>query len=221
MALELITMTTKDGVELDGGLYAPPAGIAPRDAGILIVHGLTWNFYRGPSRWLPPLLTGAGFTCLSLNMRDHDLSAPKEFENAHHDVRAGIDTLLSHGAGEVVLLAHGYACNKIVSYPAQSGDGRPMRRVLTTLGSIKSYRPDIWDQVLQSAAELRGDTLVVQGAADALIDPRARSDELVAAAVQARVDVVLLDGADHYFNDRHAQLADCVLGWLRGSGDRP
>jgi len=222
MTLELITMTTKDGVELDGGLYAPPAGVALRDVGILIVHGLTWNFYRGPSRWLPPLLAKAGYTCLSLNMRDHDLSAPKEFESAHHDVRAGIDALLAHGVGEVILLAHGYACNKIVIYPAQSNDSRPMRRVLATLGSIRSYRPDIWEQVLQAAAGLRGDTLVVQGAVDTLIEPRARSDELVAAAAQSRVDVVLLDGADHYFNDRHAELAGCVLAWLsQESRDKP
>jgi alpha/beta superfamily hydrolase len=222
MSLQLITLTTQDGVELDGGWYLPPAGAVRRSAAILVVHGLTWNFYRGPARWLPPLLSEAGFACLALNMRDHDLAEPKDFDRAHHDLRTGIDFLQTRGPGEVVLLAHGYACNKLVAYAAQSGDHRPWRQVLTTLGSIKSYRPEIWEQVLEAAAALRGDSLVVQGAVDPLIEPRRRADELVAAAGLARVEVVLLEGGDHYFNDRHQALADCVLHWLvRSPEGRP
>ncbi|MBI3517082.1 MAG: hypothetical protein HY060_23875, partial [Proteobacteria bacterium] len=77
MTLELVTLTTADGVALDGALYAATQA---RRGAILMVHGLTWNFYRGPSRWLPPLLARAGFDCLSLNMRDHDLTEPKDFD---------------------------------------------------------------------------------------------------------------------------------------------
>lgn len=215
MKLELVTFTTEDGVALDAGWYPPPAGTAAR-APVLIVHGLTWNFYRGPSRWLPPLLADAGHPCLAINMRDHDRAEPTDFEASHHDLRAGIAFLNARGLGEPVLLAHGYACNKLIAYPAQSGDPHPYRRVLATLGSIKSYRPDIWDEVLRAAPRLRGDMLVVQGAIDHLIEPRPRADELVAAAAQARVKVVLLDGADHYFNERHHALARCVLDWLDG-----
>src|SRR6266481_6082158 len=112
MQTELITVTTTDGIELDGAMYRPTVG-SPRHANLLMVHGLTWNFYRGPSRWLPPLLATEGYACLSLNMRDHDLSEPKDFALAHHDLRAGIDHLAAEGSGEVVLLAHGFACNKV------------------------------------------------------------------------------------------------------------
>ena len=74
-----------------------------------------------------------------------------------------------------VVLAHGYACNKVVAYAAQSGDTRPRRNVLATLGSIKLYRPEIWDAVLAVASQMRGEVLVVQGAIDPLIEPRPRA----------------------------------------------
>jgi hypothetical protein len=217
MPIELVTVRTKDGVELDGALYAPSVEIPGRRVGILMVHGLTWNFYRGPSRWLPPLLARAGFATLSLNMRDHDLAEPKDFELAHHDLRAGIDSLEEAGSDEVVLLGHGFACNKILCYAALSGDQRPRRQVLTTLGAVKAYRPEIWDMVLRSAPAMSGDTLVVQGAIDTLIEARPRGDELIVAATGSDIDVTLLDGADHYFNQRHTELATSIVDWLRRS----
>jgi alpha-beta hydrolase superfamily lysophospholipase len=214
MQTELITVATSDGVELDGAIYRPVAGSPRRGASILMVHGLTWNFYRGPSRWLPPLLAAQGYACLSLNMRDHDLSEPKDFALAHHDLRAGIDHLAGAGSGDVVLLAHGFACNKVVCYPAMSGDHAPRRSILATLGAVKAYRPEIWDMVMRSAAAMRGETLIVQGAADPLIAARERADELVAAAAASRVETVMLEGANHYFDQRRAELANSILRWL-------
>jgi alpha-beta hydrolase superfamily lysophospholipase len=217
MSLELVTINTADGIELDGALYQPDAKQEERRrASILMVHGLTWNFYRGPSRWLPPLLAAEGYACLSLNMRDHDLSEPKDFELAHHDLRAGIDFLEAGGSADVVLLAHGFACNKVVCYAGLSGDQRTRRCVLTTFGAVKAYRPEIWAMVLRCAPDMQGATLVVQGAADPLIEARERADELVAAAAASRVDVVLLDGANHYFDQRHPELANLIGAWLRG-----
>jgi predicted alpha/beta hydrolase len=219
MALELITVKTADGIELDGGMYQPTE--PPRHgARVLMVHGLTWNFYRGPSRWLPSLLAAAGYPCLSLNMRDHDQTEAKDFELAQHDLRAGIDYLAAPG-DEVILLAHGYACNKVVCYPGWSGDHRVQRRILTTLGAVKGYRPDIWATVLRLAPALQGKTLVVQGAIDPLIQAQQRADELTVAATQSRVEVVLLEGADHYFNDRHEALATRIATWLATSVGRP
>jgi pimeloyl-ACP methyl ester carboxylesterase len=214
MLTELITIATRDGVELDGAMYRPAAGSPRRDASILMVHGLTWNFYRGPSRWLPPLLAAEGYRCLSLNMRDHDLSEPKDFLLAHHDLRAGIEHLSGTGSGDVVLLAHGFACNKIVCYPGMSGDRVPRRSILATFGAVKAYRPEIWRAVMRYAPKMRGDTLIVQGAADPLIEARARADELVAAATASRVDTVMLEGANHYFDHRHAEIANAIARWL-------
>jgi pimeloyl-ACP methyl ester carboxylesterase len=219
MQNELVTVTTADGVELDGALYRPVTPGTSRASSILMVHGLTWNFYRGPSRWLPPLLAAAGYPCLSLNMRDHDLAEPKEFELAHHDLNGGVEYLAAQNGGEIVLLAHGFACNKVARYAAASNDGIPRRTILTTLGAAKAYRPEIWAAALSAAAAMRGDTLIVQGAIDTLIEARARADELTQAATAAQVETVLLEGADHYFNQRHEALASVIAEWLGRTGD--
>ena len=217
MSIDLVTLSTADGVELDGALYAARA---PSSRGaVLMVHGLTWNFYRGPSRWLPPRLADAGYAVLSLNMRDHDLAEPKDFKLSHHDIRAGVDHLAALGAGPVAIVAHGFACNKVVCYPAWSGDARVRQIVLTTLGAVRSYRADIWATVLQEAAGLAGRVLVVQGAVDPLIAAAERAGELRQAASRAHVDVVLLEGGNHYFDDRQGELAACVVAWLAGGDD--
>jgi predicted alpha/beta hydrolase len=216
MLADLVTLRTPDAVELDGALYRAPAPVTPT-AQVLMVHGLTWNFYRGPARWLPPRLAGAGYTCLSLNMRDHDLAEPRDFDLAHHDLRAGIDALFDLGARTVIVLGHGYACNKIVRYPARSDDHRIRHWILTTMGSVKRHRPDIWRAGLEAAAAMTGQILVVQGAIDASLEGRARGDELAAAATSARVEVRLLEGGNHYFDQRHDELAAAVIGWLRAS----
>src|SRR4051812_10031031 len=178
--IELVTVKTADGIELDGALYLPGGEAARWRTPILGVHGLTWNFYRGPMRWLPASFVAAGYPCLSLNMRDHDLDQPKDFELSHHDVRAGIDHLAGRFGSIPIIVGHGYANSKIICYCAQSGDERIERYVLTTLGSVKKYRPDIWAAVLQSAGLMRGSTLVVQGAIDELIEAQPRANEFVA-----------------------------------------
>jgi hypothetical protein len=214
MMLELITVKTADGIELDGALYLPSGSRADWHMPILAVHGLTWNFYRGPMRWLPKYFTAAGYPCLSLNMRDHDLDQAKDFELSHHDLRAGLDFLTGKLGKAPAIVGHGYANNKIACYVAQSGDERIETYVLATLGSVKKYRPDIWDLVLASAEQMRGRTLVVQGAIDELIEAKPRAEELIAAAKGCRVDVSYLAGGNHYFHGKEAELAGEVVAWL-------
>jgi hypothetical protein len=217
--LELVTTRTADGVELDGALYGPdtPRGAWRRP--ILAVHGLTWNFYRGPTRWLPPAFAQEGYPSLSLNMRDHDLDQPKEFEHSHHDLRAGIDYLAERYGRTPIVFGHGYANNKVACYVAQSGDDRVRCYVMATLGSVKKYRPDIWDAVLRDARRMQGDALVVQGAIDEKIEAKPRADEFVAAATGCQVDVVHLDGGNHYFHGKERELARTILGWLAVHGE--
>jgi len=214
MYLDLVTIKTRDEIELDGAWYSVPTGNPHHAASILIVHGLGWNFYRGPSRWLPPLLAAAGYSCLALNTRDHDLKQVQDFDLSGHDIAAGIAFLERRSPGEVVLLGHGYGCNKILCYSSLSGDRRPFRRILTTLGAIKTYRPQVWETVLASSVGIVGEILVVQGADDSLIAAADRAAELSQAAGGANVETMLLEGADHYFNGRHDALARCILDWL-------
>jgi hypothetical protein len=214
MTLELITVKTADNIELDGALYLPDGGPAEWRQPILAVHGLAWNFYRGPTRWLPKSLIAVGYPCLSLNMRDHDLDKPKDFELAHHDLRAGIDFLIARLGRTPAIVGHGYANNKIVCYPAQSRDDRIDTYILTTLGAVKSYRPDIWDIVLMSAERLRGRALVVQGAIDELIEAQPRADELARAAKTCTIEVSYLTGGNHYFHGKEAELGNEIVSWL-------
>ena len=97
-----------------------------------------------------------------------------------------------------------------MAYAAQSGDSRVSRQVLTTLGAVQRNHPPIWQQALDRARGMRGRTLVVQGAIDRLIEAQPRADELTAAAIDTAVEVVLLEGANHYLDDRHAELIECV-----------
>jgi pimeloyl-ACP methyl ester carboxylesterase len=214
MYLQLLTLETADKIELDGAWYSPPPARLSRAASILVVHGLGWNFYRGPARWLPPLFAAAGYPCLALNMRDHDVNEVREFELCGYDIAAGIAFLERHGPGEVVLLGHGYGCNKVLCYSNLSGDQRHFRRILATLGAVKAYKPEVWETVLASSAEIGGETLVIQGANDPLVEARDRSAEFRSAASCANVEIVFLDGGDHYFNGHHDALVCCVLDWL-------
>src|SRR5260370_41783643 len=102
-------------------------------------------------------------------MRDHDLSEPKDFELAHHDLRAGIDFLEGRGSAEIVLLAHGLACNKVVCYAGLSGDQRLRRLVLATFSAVKAYRPEIWATVPHLASDMAGAPLVVEADTATLI----------------------------------------------------
>lgn len=212
IALELITVQTADGIDLDGALYRPARGNLRDGRAFLLIHGMRWNFYRGPSRWLAPLLAERGYDCLALNLRDHDSTEPQHLRDAFHDLQAGVNRLGLEG-GEVIPFAHGFGCTKVMSYAAQSRDRRVGRHVLATLGAVQRNYPPIWGSALEAASAMRGNTLIVQGAIDNLIEAKPRAQELVAAAPSTTVDLVLLDGANHYFDDRHDELIECVTSW--------
>ncbi len=209
---ELLTISSTDGKPMDGILYRPSIE-KDLKRGILLVHGLTWSFYRGTVRRLAPTLTEAGYTCLALNMRDHDQADPVEFELSYHDLQGGINWLREYGVQEVIVLAHGYACNKAIVFCDQSGTQGVDRYVLATLGSVKKYRPAIWDAVLAGAAKMSGQVLVVQGALDDPADARKRAEEFTAAAPDCSVEVVMLPGGDHNFSNSNHELADVITDW--------
>lgn len=70
MRAELVSIPTET-IPLDG-LYYEPVG---RDAlgAALLFHGNTMNFYTGPMRFLPAVLTRIGLACLAFNRRGHDI----------------------------------------------------------------------------------------------------------------------------------------------------
>ncbi len=72
MRAELISIPT-DTYPLDGLYYEPEGGASAGAA--LLMHGNCMNFYTGPARFLPPMLTGLGYACLAYNRRGHDVVA--------------------------------------------------------------------------------------------------------------------------------------------------
>lgn len=70
MRTELITIKTPT-MPIDGAWHLPDNG-TPVGA-VLLFHGNTMNFYTGMARFLPPVLTKAGFACLAFNRRGHDV----------------------------------------------------------------------------------------------------------------------------------------------------
>ena len=209
---ELLTISSTDGNPLDGIVYRPSLA---RDLkkGVLLVHGLSFSFYRGTQRYLAPFFVEAGYTCLLLNNRDRDRTEPFEFELAYHDLQAGVNWLRDYGVKEVILQGHGFASNKVALFCAQSGGKGVDRYILSTVGAVKGYRPDIWDEVLAGAARMSGKILLVQGAVDEKIDAKARAEEFVAAASGCSVEVVMMQGGDHNFTNLDRELANLMIDW--------
>jgi len=49
---------------------------------VLLFHGNTMNFYVGPPRFLPPVLTALGYACLAFNRRGHDILSTRDSRQA-------------------------------------------------------------------------------------------------------------------------------------------
>ncbi len=146
--------------------------------------------------------------------RQWNITDTVNWSQGRHLIKAGIDYLAGKFGRPPIVIGHGYANNKIIRYQDQSGDKRVMLNVLTTLGSVKKYRPDIWDAVLESADKMQGRALVIQGAIDELIEAKPRADEFVATAMRCKVDVAYLDGGNHYFHGKEAELGKAIVAWL-------
>jgi pimeloyl-ACP methyl ester carboxylesterase len=142
--LRLLTLHRADGHLLEGALYQPEG--ATRDVGLVFVHGKGENFYSGPGRWGPPHLVAAGYPCLALNMRCHDIAytradvpffgferddplvdggAFERLTEGKLDVAAAVDYLRAHGTPRVVVVGHSsggfYAADYAATDPQLAG----------------------------------------------------------------------------------------------------
>jgi pimeloyl-ACP methyl ester carboxylesterase len=70
LRIEIVSIPTPTE-PLDGLWYLPDDGHALVAA--LLFHGNCHNFYTGPSRFLPDVLTARGIGCLAFNRRGHDM----------------------------------------------------------------------------------------------------------------------------------------------------
>lgn len=99
---------------LDGLWYEPEGEVR---GAIQLFHGNTMNFYVGPPRFLPPILTERGFACLAYNRRGHDVLSnrdSRELEGGAYQTVAEMteDNVLAHrwitdrGLDDPILIGH-------------------------------------------------------------------------------------------------------------------
>jgi pimeloyl-ACP methyl ester carboxylesterase len=141
-SIEQVRLTTHDGVRLNGIFYRPAAN--PRQTAILLVHGFGGNFY---SEYFPALAKAAaeqGYSCLALNMRDHD-TGPKtsDFAANEADITAGVGYLRERSYSRLVLLGQSMGTNRVLYYQAAAGDPSVVATVLVS-GPGNLFEWNVW-----------------------------------------------------------------------------
>ena len=138
MLVDLITITTGDGMPLDGIYCEPAAGVTPKgpvDA-MLLIHGSGGSFYRVATKAMAEDLRNQGYACLAINTKGHDTvwspqgsgqyygNALEILDNSRYDLRAGIDYLWEKGYRNIGLLGHSMGAVKVGYYAATEDDDR-------------------------------------------------------------------------------------------------
>ena len=138
MLVDLITITTGDGMTLDGIFCEPAAGVTPKgpvDA-MLLIHGSGGSFYRVATKAMAEDLRNQGYACLAINTKGHDTvwspqgsgeyygNALEILDNSRLDLKAGIDYLWEKGYRSIGLLGHSMGAVKVGYYAATQGDDR-------------------------------------------------------------------------------------------------
>ena len=113
MRTQLVSIPT-DTLPLEGALHEPDGKAT---GAVLFFHGNTMNFYVGASRFLPPVLTRLGLTCLAFNRRGHDILSTRHsriavggaFQFTHEaidDNRTAAAWLAARGFSHPVVIGH-------------------------------------------------------------------------------------------------------------------
>lgn len=140
MLVDLVQVTTSDGLRLHGALELPADDVpaAPLDAWICI-HGTGSNFYAASTLGgLAPKLLAAGAAVLRANTRGHDIicTGPSAFgrgwqgaafervDAAPLDLSAWLEFLGQRGFRRIGLLGHSLGAIKVILQMATAGDDR-------------------------------------------------------------------------------------------------
>jgi len=123
MKNELVSIRTADDMLLHGAYFEGNPG---QPAAILL-HGAMQNFYTGIASFLPTMLAERGYSCLTANVRGHDLAtAPDDvcrkvqgsiydiFTDCVLDINALVEFVRDKGHKRIVLIGHSQAAFKIM-----------------------------------------------------------------------------------------------------------
>jgi len=138
LKVEIIDLTTADGLVLNGILY-PAESRAQRPPALdalVLVHGLSGNLFSPLIRYYGERLARVGYECLALNTRGHDIisrSRPSEalFGSAFEvvadcllDIKTAFDWLEQQGRRRLGLMGHSLGAVKSLYYGAHGDDAR-------------------------------------------------------------------------------------------------
>ena len=152
--IELVRLKTADGVKLTGVLRQPHP--SKHQAGIVMVHGYSGNFYSSIMEFLPEALTNRGFCTLAINMRDHDRVPKKNlFEENRFDIAAAVAEMDRRGRRPIFLYGHSMGSNRVLYYQAATKDPRITGAILTgPPGNLYEWNVRIFGQ--ETAAQVLG-----------------------------------------------------------------
>lgn len=221
MPIELVSIPT-DGEALDGLYYTPDRG--EPIAAIMILHGNCHNFYTGPSRFLPPILTKRGFACLAFNRRGHDMVVSLRgraigggsFQTAAEgiaDDRSAADWLRDRGFPELICIGHSNGGMLAIKHCAENTNIRALVIMSAHIGG-RSISPRISaaglfakDQMEAITAEAQA--MVAQGrgrdllllpdwwwviSAESFLDRSLNTPDILEEAPQVRCPALFLRG---------------------------
>ncbi len=160
VSLEQVTLTTTDGVRLNGLVYRPAN---PSPVGLMLVHGFGGSFYGAYFPYLGRAAAQQGLLTLALNMRDHD-TGPKisDFADNETDITAGVRFLRSQGASKIVLLGQSMGTNRVLYYQAASADPTVAATVLVS-GPGNLFQWNVWQFGQKNAQQTVDEALRMQG----------------------------------------------------------
>lgn len=185
MRTQLISIPTPT-TPLDGALHEPESGIPVR-GGVLLFHGNTMNFYTGAPRFLPPVLTAMGYTCLAFNRRGHDIlsirnsrategAAFQTTAEGVEDNRLAAAWMAEHGFAAPIVIGHSnggfLAVRHVHDHPHtralvllsahRGGSGEGLHAGFAASGHLAAERSaEVLAQARVLVAEGRGDTLLL------------------------------------------------------------
>ena len=221
MQLELISIAT-DREPLDG-IYYTPEEREPL-AVVLIFHGNCHNFYTGPSRFLPPILTRHGFACLAFNRRGHDMVTSLtgrsvgggSFQLAAEgiaDNRAAAAWVKTRGFADPICIGHSNGGMLGVKHSADNQDtralvlmsahmgGKNLSRKLSASGLFAKNRFDeITAQAETMVAQGRGHELILLPdwwwviSAESFLDRSRNTPDILEEAPNVRCPTLFLRG---------------------------
>jgi len=162
VGIEMVRLKTADGITLTGVLRQPHTD--RNNAGVVMIHGYSGNFYSGIMAFLPEALSDSGFATLALNMRDHDRGPKKNrFEDNRYDIAVAVDEMARLGYNPIFLFGHSMGTNRVLYYFAKTGDSR-IKGVLLTgpPGNLFEWNISIFGQEAASQVLAQAQDLVAR-----------------------------------------------------------